>query len=58
VLLREAVVRKRSPRVRFVRPSWNAKRSTCEKCGAVEEQQERLLVRLNLCTICIEEGQA
>lgn len=49
--------KRRLPRVRFVRPSWNAKRSTCEKCGAVEEQQERLLLRLNLCTTCIEEGQ-
>jgi hypothetical protein len=43
-------------RVRFIRPSWNAKRSTCERCGVVEVQEERLLLRLNLCTGCIEEA--
>jgi hypothetical protein len=48
--------KRRSARIRFVRPSWNARRSICEKCGTVEEQPERLLVRLNLCTTCIEEG--
>lgn len=47
---------RRRVRVRFIRPSWNAKRSTCERCGAVEEQEERLLLRLNLCTACIEEA--
>jgi len=46
--------RRRPPPVRFIRPSWNAKRSTCEVCGAVEERDERLLVRLSVCTSCIE----
>lgn len=58
LLFREDVVRRRRlPRVRFIRPSWNAKRCTCEKCGAIEEQDGRLLVRLNVCMMCIEEGQ-
>lgn len=46
--------RGRTVRVRFIRPSWNAKRATCETCGVAEEQQGRLLVRLNICMICIE----
>ena len=50
-------MKKRRVRVRYVRPSWNAKRSTCEQCGTVEEQQERLLVRLSICTACIEGKQ-
>ena len=48
-------MRRRGPVARFVRPSWNAKRSTCAECGAVEEHAERLLVRLSVCTTCIEE---
>ncbi len=55
VLLREAVVRKRGPPdVRYVRPAWNAKRSTCVECGGVEEQPSRLIARLNVCTSCIK----
>jgi len=49
--------RRRSPAVRFVRPSWNAKKSACARCGAIKEQPERLLVRLNICTQCIEEAR-
>lgn len=43
--------------LRFIRPSWNAKRSTCEKCGLTEDREDRLLLRLNICTCCIEEAQ-
>jgi hypothetical protein len=46
--------RRRPPPVRFIRPSWNARRSTCDKCGAVEANDGRLLVRLSTCTACIE----
>ncbi len=47
--------KRRLARVRFIRPSWNAKRSTCEKCGAIEEQGGRLLMRLNICMTCMKE---
>jgi hypothetical protein len=46
--------RRRPPPVRFIRPSWNAKRSTCDKCGRVEVNDSRLLVRLSTCNVCIE----
>lgn len=49
------MTRRRVPVARFIRPSWNAKRSVCAECGAEESQAERLLVRLSICTACIEE---
>ena len=51
------VKRRHPPSVRFIRPSWNAKRSTCDKCGAVEVNDCRLLVRLSTCKACIEEAR-
>jgi len=44
--------RKRPPPLRYLKPSWNAKRSKCERCGLAEENAERLLLRLNLCAGC------
>jgi len=49
--------RRRPPPVRFIRPSWNARRSTCDTCGAVEENDGRLLIRLRTCKPCIEEAR-
>jgi hypothetical protein len=49
--------RRRPPPVRFIRPSWNARRSTCDTCGAVEENDGRLLIRLRTCKSCIEEAR-
>jgi hypothetical protein len=51
------MTRRRAPRVRFIRPPWNAKRATCDKCGMVEVQEHRLLFRLSTCTTCIEEAR-
>lgn len=48
---------RRRPVARFIRPSWNANRSTCAECGAVEEHADRLLLRLSVCTNCIAEAR-
>jgi hypothetical protein len=49
--------RRKPPPVRFIRPSWNARRSTCDTCGAVEMSDARLLIRLRTCTACIKEAR-
>lgn len=48
--------RKRRVAVRFIRVPWNAKKSTCERCGASEPRNERLLFRLSCCTACLGIG--